>query len=661
MNARLTRAIRSAIDVGLLVASFVLAFELRFEFDVPHEMVTRLVLTLPYVVLLKYLLLHVWQVDRYSWRYTSLGEVLGIGWAMAMATGVLMIARSFAPVLGDVTPAARHLLIPWGVLGIDVMLVTILLIGARATRRMQVERRERVSHRTSEPVSRALLIGAGRAGVLVARELTSHPDLGYRPVGFVDDDRAKQRALIHGVPVLGTTRELGDLVREHGVDEAIITMANVSREDIRRIVAWCDELDLPTKIVPGLYEIVDGVVSLSRIRPVAIEDLLGRDPVDLDLTAIQSIVAGDVVLVTGAGGSIGSELCRQLARFRPRQLVLVERAENALFDIHRELAAAFPDLDVVPCIADVCDTERIDQILLHHRPTTVFHAAAHKHVPMMEVNAGEAIKNNVVGTRTAADLALERGVHRFVLISSDKAVNPTSVMGATKRVAERYVQHLARTSGRPYVSVRFGNVLGSAGSVIPIFKEQIAAGGPVTVTDAEMQRYFMTIPEAAELVLQAAAIGEPGEILVLDMGEPVRIVDLAEDLIRLSGFTRDEIGIEFTGLRAGEKMFEEIALDEEHASRTRHPKIWIGHSGEAGWPTAEEDLVAILALEDAVDPEPVREVLRRIVPEYQPEPIRTIDVTRPGDAEAVEVRDVDADTDAGEVTDVDVGDGSRRD
>ncbi|MBW3664785.1 MAG: polysaccharide biosynthesis protein [Actinobacteria bacterium] len=641
MNARLTRTIRSAIDIGLLVGAYVLAFELRFEFDVPQDMVTRLVLTLPYVVLLKYLLLHAWQVDRYSWRYTSLGEVLGIAWAMAMATGILMILRSFAPALGDAAPAARHLLIPWGVLGIDVMLVTILLIGARAARRMQVERRERVSHRMSEESSRALLIGAGRAGVLVARELTSHPDLGYRPLGFVDDDPAKQRALIHGVPVLGTTADLPDLVREHAVDEAIITMANVSREDIRRIVELCDELDLPTKIVPGLYEIVDGQVSLSRIRPVAIEDLLGRDPVDLDISAIESIVADDVVVVTGAGGSIGAELCRQLARFRPRQLVLVERAENALFDIHRDLGAAFPELDVVPCIADVCDTERIDQVLLHHRPTTVFHAAAHKHVPMMEANAGEAVKNNIAGTRTLADLALERGVHRFVLISSDKAVNPTSVMGATKRVAERYVQHLASTSGRPYVSVRFGNVLGSAGSVIPIFNEQIAAGGPVTVTDAAMQRYFMTIPEAAKLVLQAAAIGEPGEILVLDMGDPVRIVDLAEDLIRLSGFTRDEIEIEFTGLRPGEKMFEEIALDEEHATRTRHPKVWIGHSPEAEWSTVEEDLVAILALEDTVDPEPVREVLRRIVPEYDPDPIRTTDVT--------------------DVTDVGAGEGSRRD
>jgi FlaA1/EpsC-like NDP-sugar epimerase len=323
-------------------------------------------------------------------------------------------------------------------------------------------------------------------------------------------------------------------------------------------------------------------------------------------------------MVTGAGGSIGSELCRQVASFAPSRLVLVERAEPALWAIHRELVLAHPELDVVPALADVTHTDRIDELLATHAPSTILHAAAHKHVPLVEDNPGEAVKNNVLGTRTVVDLAAKRGVERFVLISTDKAVNPTSVMGATKRLAERYVQHVANQTGRAYVSVRFGNVLGSTGSVVPVFEDQIAGGGPVTVTDPEMRRYFMTIPEASQLVLQAATLGNSGEVLVLDMGEPVRIVELAESMIRLSGFEPyEDIDITFTGLRPGEKLFEELSLSEEEAERTRHPKVWIGNTPRPDWGEAPSDLEDLGAVSDKATPETLRERLDDLVPEYR--------------------------------------------
>ena len=361
-------------------------------------------------------------------------------------------------------------------------------------------------------------------------------------------------------------------------------------------------------------------MQVSQLRDVAIEDLLGREPVRLDMEVISSAMRGQVVLVSGAGGSIGSEICRQVCRFQPRALVLVERTENALFEVHRELEAAFPRVPVFPCVADVGDAPRMAGLFQEHRPTIVFHAAAHKHVPMMEWNAAEAVKNNVIGTKALADLSDAHRVERFVMISTDKAVNPTSVMGVSKRVAEIYIQALSVRSRTRFVTVRFGNVLGSAGSVIPIFRQQIEAGGPVTVTHPDMKRYFMTIPEASQLVLQAGMMGEGGEIFILDMGKPVRIADLARDLILLSGLKPDEdVEIRYTGVRPGEKLFEELSVASENVDRTRHPKIFVGRFRPHSWESVERQLAE---LEATVRRRPwdVRAKLREIVPEYRPAP-----------------------------------------
>ncbi|MBC7793034.1 MAG: polysaccharide biosynthesis protein, partial [Clostridia bacterium] len=424
--------------------------------------------------------------------------------------------------------------------------------------------------------------------------------------------------VIHGVPVLGTSEDLPRIAKQYDVEDALITIANAPGKTVRDIALRCKEIGLPAKIIPGIFEIVGGNVNLTRIRNVAIEDLLGREQVVLETDRIARIVTSRTVLVTGAGGSIGSELCRQICKFGPATLLLIERSENALFNIHREIIENHPAVLVVPLVADVCDEQRMRTVFARYKPEVLFHAAAHKHVPMMEWNPGEALKNNVFGTKLVADLASEFGVVEFVMVSTDKAVNPTSVMGATKRLAEIYLQALSQKSSTKFVVVRFGNVLGSAGSVVPIFKEQIARGGPVTVTHPEMKRYFMTIPEACQLVLQAASMGEGGEIFVLDMGEPMRIIDVARDLIRLSGFRPDEdIEIRITGMRPGEKLFEELSLDEEKADRTRHPKIFVGHVAAQDWAEVNlhlEDLRGVIGRDDAAT---LRAKLADVIPEYQ--------------------------------------------
>jgi FlaA1/EpsC-like NDP-sugar epimerase len=422
-----------------------------------------------------------------------------------------------------------------------------------------------------------LLVGAGRAGVQAAREIVGRGDMDLEIVGFVDDDPAKQGTVIQGFKVIGTSRDLPRLVPELGIHHVVITIAQASRTDIRRIVEICESIPVKAQIIPGLYQILSGSVEISRIRDIEIEDLLGREPVTLDEGLLRGVLDGQAVMVTGAGGSIGAELARQVARFGCSSLLLVERAEFALFEIDRELRRGWPDLAIVPLVADVCDRELMRGLMSRYRPAVVLHSAAHKHVPMMESNPTEAVKNNILATRSLGEVAGESGVESFIQISTDKAVRPTSVMGASKRVAELAVQDLNPRYPTRFVSVRFGNVLGSAGSVIPLFREQILAGGPVTVTHPDMVRYFMTISEAAQLVLQAGAMGDGGEIFILDMGEPVRILDMAKDMISLFGLKPfDDIDIVFTGMRPGEKLFEELETEGEHIAKTRHPKIFIG-------------------------------------------------------------------------------------
>jgi FlaA1/EpsC-like NDP-sugar epimerase len=517
-------------------------------------------------------------------------------------------------------PAHQH---AWRIPISIIIMSTILgfgsLFGMRVLRRAFYERGERV-HRAAEKVPSArkpaLLVGAGKAGVLAAREISNRGDMQLEVKGFIDDDPVKQGAMVHDFRILGTTFDLPKIARELNISVVVITIAHITRAEITRITDICQKLPVELRIIPGLYEILQGKVEVSRIRSVQIEDLLGREPVSLDEKELGSFLAGRRVMVTGAGGSIGSELARQVARYGPSQILLVDRAEFGLFQIDMEMRSKWPGLAIVPVVADVGEETRVRAIFASYWPEVVLHAAAHKHVPMMESNAAEAVKNNVLATRLIGRISGEFGVEAFVLISTDKAVRPTSIMGASKRVAELIVQDLACRYPTRFVAVRFGNVIGSAGSVVPIFHEQIRQGGPVTVTHPEMRRYFMTIPEAAQLVLQAGAMGEGGEIFILDMGEPVKILDLAVAMITLSGLKPfEETDIVFTGLRPGEKLYEELELVGEGIQKTRHPKIFIGRL--AAYPS--EKMEAGLARLEKLARDGQREELRAFMNSFLPE------------------------------------------
>lgn len=611
----LQRSLLLILDCVGLTLAYWLAFLFRFEFRIPPSEIHLVLVNWPYVVAVHYLALYAFGVPSMSWRYMTMRDTVRIGAAVAVSTVVLLTIRTAAPSVAQ----HRFLFLPYGVIAMDVVLAFLGLVAARATVRLRgevIERNKRREHGAGR--HNVLLIGAGEAGVLVAAEIAKRPDLGLEPVGFLDDDPLKRGTSIGGLRVLGTTEEIKQIAERKRAKRALITIANAPGPQIRCIMERCRDAGLDTRIIPGIYEIVGNKVNLSRIREVAIEDLLGREPVQLDEEVVGSTLRSRVVLVTGAGGSIGSELCRQICRFGPQRLILVERYENALFEIHRELGAAFPYVPIEPVIADICDVERMQSVFRSQRPELVFHAAAHKHVPMMEWNPGEAIKNNVGGTRVVADLADQFGVERFVLVSTDKAVNPTSIMGATKRIAELYIQGLSQRSATRFVAVRFGNVLGSAGSVIPIFREQIKRGGPVTVTHPDMTRYFMTILEASQLVLQAGAMGEGGEIFILDMGQPVRIIDLARDMITLSGLRpMEDIEIRFSGVRPGEKLFEEIATDAEHAEKTKHPKIFIGRIKGHDSKQVEQGIATLCELARSGHDEQLRGLIGELVPEYR--------------------------------------------
>jgi FlaA1/EpsC-like NDP-sugar epimerase len=621
MSRLFLRTSQLFVDLAVLALAFALAFLLRFDGQLPHAMFKRLFLLMPYVALLQYGVLTLWGTHRFPWRYIGLREAVRFSGAIASAALLLGVLRLGADYLLQTQPMFRNAAIPWGVLIIDAGLAFGGLVGVRAAWRILTERmaRKRREVRFKATTSTAtLLVGAGLAGVQVAKEIANRPELGFHPVGFVDDDPRKLGSVIHGIRVLGTTKSIIQLAQDRHIDDVLITIAKASGQDIRRIVELCDKVGLRTRIIPGLSELLDGRVSLNRIRPISIEDLLGRAAISLEMDAVSSLIQGKTIVVTGAGGSIGSELCRQVARLKPSKLLLIERAEAALFEIHRELSEYFPDTTMVPALADVTDAKRITNLFKSHRPKVIFHAAAHKHVPMVESNPGEAIKNNVFGSKTIADIADQMAVSTFVQVSTDKAVNPTSVMGASKRVAELYMQGMSERSSTNYISVRFGNVLGSAGSVIPVFRKQIKSGGPVTVTHPEMKRYFMTIPEASQLVIQAGAMGTGGEIFVLDMGEPVKIVDLACDLIKLSGFEPfSEIPIVFSGIRPGEKLFEELSFDAEKMDKTRHPKIFVGKLQHVSTQAFECGLEQLSGLTEATSRKEVLDALRSLVPEMQ--------------------------------------------
>lgn len=610
----LLRGLQLIVDLCVLSLAFWSAFMLRFEFAPSFQQLKLTFFTWPYVMVLEVAALSLFGVTNVVWRYVTIRDATRIVTALGAATVLLLVLRiGLAPVGGY----ARFVMIPIGVIGMNLALSFLGVAGVRVMRRVIAERDERSKREWRGEAKRLLLIGAGRAGVAVAREITQHPELGMTVVGFADDDPMKIGTVIQGHKVLGDTASLGSVARKASADEAIISIASASGGAIRRIVDTCEAVPIPVRIIPGVHEILEGRVNLTRIREVTIEDLLGREAVELDRDSIGVFLTGKRVLVTGAGGSIGSELCRQVCAYGLEMLVLVEQAENALFQIHQELLRDRPSVALVPSITDICDSTRIETVFARYKPHVVFHAAAHKHVPMMEWNPGEAVKNNVFGTKKVADAAHRHGAESFVMVSTDKAVNPTSIMGATKRVAEVYAQALSARSGTRFVAVRFGNVLGSAGSVIPIFKAQIERGGPITVTHPDMRRYFMTIPEACQLVMQAAAMGNGGEIFVLDMGEPVLIADLARDLIRLSGFGEDEISIEFSGVRPGEKLFEELSTKVEDMGKTKHPKIFVGRIEPKTYEEVVNGLDEISRVTDVEGREEVRAAIRALVDELK--------------------------------------------
>jgi FlaA1/EpsC-like NDP-sugar epimerase len=617
----LSAGMQTVLDLSILLIAFVVAYLLRFDFDVPASEVRPLLIQIPFVVLLQFVALSLTGARSGIWRYTGLGHIKPFLYA---ALGSLFVVTILRLELPNAYQAWR---VPLSVNFIDCMLAFGGTFGLRVLRREVFERSKRrrqvraavngngnASGKNKKPV---LLIGAGQAGVLVAKEIDGRGDLDLDIKGFIDDDSSKLgRAVVLGHKVVGSTKDLGRLVVSMGIDHVVITIAQASRQAINRIVKLCEDIPIKVRIIPGVYELLDGSVGISRIRDVQIEDLLGREPVQLDIESISRELAGKTVMVTGAGGSIGSELARQVLRFAPTKLLLVERAEFALFDIDQELRQANPNLSIVPQVVDIGDEVKMRYLFDFYRPQVVIHAAAHKHVPLMEANPFEAIKNNVLATTTLGKLAGEYRTEVFVLISTDKAVRPASIMGASKRVAELVVQDLNRRYETRYVAVRFGNVIGSAGSVIPIFSEQIRKGGPITITDKRMKRYFMTIPESAQLVLQASAIGKGGEVFILHMGEPVRIMDLAETLITLSGLKpHEEIKIIETGIRPGEKLYEELRFETEETAATEHPKIFINRISGLDPETLQMALLRLSVFIRDRDERGLRSFLNDLLPE----------------------------------------------
>ncbi|HEX4684480.1 MAG TPA: nucleoside-diphosphate sugar epimerase/dehydratase [Gemmatimonadaceae bacterium] len=560
---------------------------------------------------------------RRLWRYASIGDLeialaaSGMGLLLSSVVGLVVI-----PVfrLAD----AR---VPVGVLLLDGLLtasgITLsrLLLRVAARRRRSAGRGYRwsIAAPVSETHRRVLIAGAGDAGGMIARELLENQQLGLIPIGFVDDDRLKHGHHLHGLKVFGSLSDIETIVQRVGIDEVITALPSARGRVIRDIMRRANAAGAGNRTVPGLYELLSGAKTVSTLRPIQIEDLLRREPIETDPQLVSTLARDKIVLVTGAGGSIGSELCRQIARLNPKKIVALGRGENSIFELLQELRNSHPDIPVRPIIADVRDEVRLRAVFEQERPFTVFHAAAHKHVPLMEASVDEAILNNVLGTRNVVELSAELGVEHMVLVSTDKAVRPTSIMGATKRIAEGTLCSVVQRARRPYVAVRFGNVLGSRGSVVPTFLKQIEAGGPITITHREMRRYFMTIPEAVQLVMQAGAQGRGGEVFVLDMGDPVRISDLAEDLVRLSGLELgSDIEIIYTGVRPGEKLYEELFFGPEDAAPTSHPKILRArdHNAAEGLDDAIDELIE--AARRRIPETELRRMIKGLVPEYQP-------------------------------------------
>jgi FlaA1/EpsC-like NDP-sugar epimerase len=590
----------------LIALANVTAFALRFDGAVPPEYASVGLQSLPVVLLVFGSSLWVFGIQRGLWRYVGLHDLGRILWASVAGVAVLYVVL--------------HNLFGWTQYPRSIIILTGLLSGLYlAGIRLAVRWFREWIRIAGSNARRVLIVGAGNAGELLVRDMLTDNRYNYRPVGFVDDDPVKRRAKIHGVPVIGTIQEISSVAGRCQAHEVIVAIPSATPALRRKIIAASEGCTAPIKILPNMKQLLDDPAVLTEIRPMSLEDLLQREPIQTDRQELHPLIEGKTVLVTGAGGSIGSELCRQIAHYQPASLVLFERYENALHTLLLELRAAFPHVGVLPVIGDVTVPDRVEEVFTQTSPDMVFHAAAHKHVPLMELNPKEAIRNNVLGTRIVAEAALASGADRFVLISTDKAVNPSSVMGVTKRIAEHVIRGFNHKGVTKFTVVRFGNVLGSNGSVVPLFSEQIRKGGPVTVTHPDIRRFFMTIPEAVQLVLQASVLGQGGDVFVLDMGEQIKIADLARNMIVLSGLVPGkDIEIRYTGLRAGEKLFEELFEEGEQAEPTAHAKI----NRAVGAPLPSGDLQAWLnslgrTLSRSEDDELLQQ-LKRVVPTFQP-------------------------------------------
>ena len=604
MRSYLLPGLLLIVDVITIIGVALISLLIRFDgYITPHYM-QQMVDALPIMVISYIVMLLSMHLYTRIWRYAGMREMVAVLIATTLGAGLFYTGMY---VFDKSLPRSIYL-ISWilstGVIGIGRMVLHYIAMryGGKQS--------------TDADMVNTLIIGAGDAGATIAREIERYHKRSRKVIGFIDDDEAKFNRLMGGVRILGNRHDIPSIVKENKVKEIIIAMPSVTRNEIRNIMEICSPLKCKVNTLPGMYQLLDDEVLVSHLHPVSIEDLLERDEVHLDMDIVEHYIRDKVVLVTGAGGSIGSEICRQIMRVGPKQLLLLGHGENSIYLINQELKNIYKDGPIIPIIADIRDKQQLDQIFTQYNPQVVFHAAAHKHVPLMEIQPMAAVLNNIYGTRNVADVAGRHGVERFVMISTDKAVNPTSVMGATKRVAEKVIISMNDTYDTKYITVRFGNVLGSRGSVIPLFKKQIEAGGPVTVTDPEMTRYFMTIPEASQLVLQAGAMGKGGEVFLLDMGEPVKIIDLARNMIRLSGLEPDkDIHIKITGLRPGEKKYEELLTSEEGTNRTNHTKIF-----EAPLDTVDSDwLIEKISTFDSCETDmDVIGVLQDIIPTYTP-------------------------------------------
>ncbi len=595
-------------DILLVNVSLLAAYWLRFDSNwssIPQNFAQNIFHLALIASVVKIACFIVFKIYESLWKYTGIYELVTISLA-AVSGNVLMLGYVFL----------TRIEIPRSIFLIATILDIFLIDGIRIAYRVmrRIMKGEAIKFKDRK---RVLVIGGGDAGAIIIREISSHGSLKSKVVAIIDDDKAMIGRKINGVPIIGSRDKIIESVVKKSIDEIIIAIPSASHKDINEIVNICSETDCKVKILPSVTELIDESVVLQKVRDVDIEDLLGRDPVSLDMEGISSYIKGRKVLITGAGGSIGSELCRQVVIFEPAELILLDNYENGLYDIQNELLRIFPNIEPASIVANIRDRSRLETVFTQYRPDVVFHAAAHKHVPLMEANPTEAIKNNVFGTLNVAECADKYNAKRFVLISTDKAVNPTNIMGATKRIAELIIQGLGRHSATRFMAVRFGNVLGSNGSVVPLFKKQIEKGGPVTVTHPDVIRYFMTIQEAVQLVIQAGAIARSGDVFVLDMGKPVRIYDLAKKLIKLSGFEPDiDIKIEFTGLRPGEKLYEELLMEEEGLQATSYNKIFIAPPvyTEIAVLKRELEILKEITLSES---EELLEYIKTIVPTYK--------------------------------------------